>query len=79
MLHTAATVCDCGHLCCGSCSCVIHLRLLVVVGFEAADEERLAGGQSLHEGVQRLTELTAQRRHLFAVVSVGLHGQNRGD
>lgn len=61
-------------MCYCSCSCVTHLRLLLIVGFEAADEERLAGGQSPHEGVQRLTELTAQRRHLFAVVSRGLHG-----
>lgn len=74
MLHIAAIVCYCGHQYCSSCSCVIHLRLLVIVGFEAANEERLAGGQSLHEGVQRLTELTAQCRHLFAVVSLGLHG-----
>lgn len=55
-------------------SCVIHLRLLLVVGFEASDEERMAGGQSLHEGVQRLTELTAQRRHLLGVVSLDLQG-----
>lgn len=74
MLDIAATVCYCGRLYCSSCSCVIHLRLLVVVGFEAADEERLADGQSLHEGVQGLTELTAQCLHLFAVVSLGLHG-----
>lgn len=66
-------VCFCGHLYCSSCSSVIHLRLLFIVGFEAADEERLAGRQSLHERVQRLTELTAQRRHLFTV-SLGLHG-----
>lgn len=67
-------VCYCGHRYCSSCSCVIHLRLLVVVGFEASDEERMAGGQSLHEGVQRLTELTTQRRHLFGVVSLDLQG-----
>lgn len=54
---------------------VIHLGLLVVVGFEAADEERLADRQSLHEGVQRLTELAAQRRHLFMVVTLCLCGQ----
>lgn len=53
---------------------LIHLRLLVVVGFETADEERLAGRQSLHEGVQRLPELAAQRRHLFASVSQSLRG-----
>lgn len=53
-------------------SCVIHLGLLFIVGLEAADEERLTGGQRLHEGVQRLTELTAERRHLFVVVSLSL-------
>lgn len=44
----------------------------MVVRLEAADEERVAGGQSLHQGVQRLTELTAQRRHLFGAVSLDL-------
>ena len=60
---------------CGSCSCVAHLRLLAIVGFEASDEERIAGGQSLHEGVQGLTELAAQGRHMFAVVSEALRGR----
>lgn len=54
-----------------------HLRLLVVVGFEAADEEGLAGGQSLHEGVQRHSELTAQRRHLLAFVVLQLRRQQK--
>lgn len=62
-----------------SCTCVIHLTLLVIVGFEAADEVGLAEGQSLHEGLQRLTELTAQRRHLLPFVSLGLHGRQRED
>lgn len=52
----------------------IHLRQLVIVWFEAADEERLADGQSLHEGVQRLTELTTQRWHMFMVISLALRG-----
>lgn len=61
------------------CAHVIHLRLLVVVGFEAADEVGLAEGQSLHEGVQRLTELTTQRLHLFPFVSLDLCGRQRED
>ncbi len=32
------------------CSRVVHLRSLVIVGFDASDEERLTGRQSLHEG-----------------------------
>lgn len=44
----------------------------MVVWFEAADEERVGGGQNLHQRVQRLTELTAQRRHLFGAVSLDL-------
>lgn len=65
------TVC-CLH--CRRCSCVIYLGLLVIVGFEASNEERMADGQSLHEGVQRLTELTAQCRHLFVFVYRALNG-----
>lgn len=53
--------------CCGICSTVIYMRLLHAVGLEAADEEGLAGGQSLHQRVEGLTELTAQCRHLFGV------------
>lgn len=67
-------MCHCGPPHCRSGSDVTHLRLLVTVGLKAADEERLAGRQSLHEGVQRLTELTAQRWHWFTFVSLGLRG-----
>lgn len=56
-----------------------RLRLLVIVGFEAADEERLAGGQGLHQGVQRLAKLAAQCGHLFTFVSLGLRGRQRQD
>lgn len=73
MLHKANVVCYFGYVYCSS-SCVAHLRQLVIVRFEAADEERLADGQSLHEGVQRLTELTTQRWHMFMVISLGLRG-----
>lgn len=74
MLHRANVVCYCGYPH-RSSFCAIHLRQLVIVRFEAADEERLADGQSLHEGVQRLTELTAQCWHRFMVVSLGLCGK----
>lgn len=56
---------------------LFYLRLFVVVGLEAADEERLTDGQSLHEGVQRLTELTAQRRNLFTFVVLALNDKQR--
>ncbi len=54
------------------CSRVVHLRSLVIVGFDASDEERLTGRQSLHEGVQRLTKLTAKCWHMFIVVNLRL-------
>lgn len=37
-----------------------HQGLLEVVGFDAADEIRLAGSQRFHQGVQRLAELADQ-------------------
>lgn len=64
--------------CCGICSSVIYMGLLRVVGLEASDEERMAGGQSLHQTVEGLTELTAQCRHLFGV-SRGLQGWQRDE
>lgn len=51
--------------------CLIHHGLLIVVGFEAADEMGLAFGQGIHEGVQGLTELTAQRGHLPPAIRLG--------
>lgn len=46
-----------------------HHGLLEVVGFDAADEERLTHGQGLHEGIQGLTELAGQSRN--ALLAVG--------
>lgn len=60
------------------CGGVTHLRLLGAVGFEAADKERLAGRESLHEGLQRQTELSAQCWHLFTVVSLTLQRGRTG-
>ena len=42
-----------------------YIGLLQVVGFDAADEVRLAGRQRLHQGVQGQAELTDQGGERF--------------
>lgn len=68
MLQNASHSKGCENICKAVYRNVVYLsvyrRELVVVGFEAADEEGLAERQSLHQGVQRLSELTAQRGDL---------------
>ena len=49
---------------------------LEVVGFDAADEVGLAGCQGLHQSVQRLTELTTQRKNTLLICCL-LEGEKR--
>lgn len=37
----------------------------------------MAGRQSLHQGVQRVTELAAERRHMLGAIALDLHGPVR--
>ena len=57
--------CDHKILLYGKCTAT-YLRLLELVGFDAAHKEWLAGAQCLHEQVERGLELSTQRRRLLA-------------
>lgn len=38
----------------------------------------MAGRQSLHQGVQRVTELATERRHMLGAIALDLHWTSEG-
>lgn len=51
-----------------------HLWLLAAVWFEATDKEGMAGRQSLHQGVQRVSELATEGGRVLGSIGVDLRG-----
>ena len=49
-----------------------HVRRFVLVRFDASNEERLAGGENIHQCVERFLELGSERRRTFARVRTQL-------